>query len=79
MKLKNSIKLGFGATIGSMGVQAIVGAVALLGILLIVMSKRKDGTKNMIMFGFGTALVVLAALPYIPLVGLSVLSDSLSD
>jgi ABC-type long-subunit fatty acid transport system fused permease/ATPase subunit len=79
MNLKNSIKLGFGATVGSMGASAIVGLIALVGILLVVMSKRKDGSKNKIMFGIGAALVVVAALPYMPIFGLSVMSESLSQ
>jgi ABC-type long-subunit fatty acid transport system fused permease/ATPase subunit len=80
MNLKNSIKLGFGATVGSMGASAIVGLIALVGILLAVMSKRKDGSKNKIMFGIGAALVVVAVLPsYMPIFGLSVMSESLSQ
>lgn len=79
MNLKNSIKLGFGATVGSMGASAIVGLIALVGILLVVMSKRKDGSKNKIMFGIGAALIVVAALPYMPIFGLSVMSESLSQ
>lgn len=79
MNLKNSIKIGFGATVGSMGASAIVGLIALVGILLVVMSKRSDGSKNKIMFGIGAALVVVAALPYMPIFGLSVMSESLSQ
>jgi hypothetical protein len=79
MNLKNSIKLGFGATVGSMGASAIVGLIALVGILLVVMSKKKDGSKNKIMFGIGAALIVVAALPYMPIFGLSVMSESLSQ
>ena len=79
MNLKNSIRLGFGATVGSMGASAIGGLIALVGILLAVMSKRMDGSKNKIMFGIGAALIVVAALPYMPIFGLSVMSESLSQ
>lgn len=79
MKFMNSVKLGAGATLGSLGVNAIFGLVALLGMLLVFLSKRKDGTKNVVLFGLGVALIVIAALPFIPIFGLSMVAESLSD
>lgn len=73
------LKFGFLATLGSFGASALFGLVALIGIGLVLMSKRDDGSRNKVMFGLGVGLVVIAALPYLPIFGLSLVADSLTD
>lgn len=72
-------RFGFESGLGSLAASALVGLVALIGIALIVTSRKDGKIHNKVTFGIGIALVVLAALPYMPLLGISVLSDSLTS
>lgn len=70
---------GFESALGSFGAMALFGVVALIGIWLVVTSKRSDGSRNTVTFGLGIGLLVIASLPYLPLLGISVLADSIVD
>lgn len=71
---------GFKSTAGSMASMALLALPALLGILLVMTSKDKEtGERNTTKFWIGVVLIVLSALPYLPIFGLSMLADALSD
>lgn len=72
-------RFGFESALGSLGASALVGLVALIGIVLVIQSRKDGKIHNKIMFGIGIALIILASLPYLPLLGISVLSDSLTS
>lgn len=79
-KKNNYLSFGFKSTLGSFGAMALLAIPAIIGILLILSSKNKEtGERNNVQFGIGVVLVILSALPYIPLFGLSLLTDSFSD
>lgn len=74
------LKFGFLSTLGGMGVYVLMGLCALSGILLIIGSKKKDEEEpNKTMFIIGAILLVLAALPFLPMIGLSFLFDEASE
>jgi hypothetical protein len=71
---------GLKSTAGSMASMALMALPALIGIWLVVTSKDKEtGERNDTKFWIGTVLIVVTALPYIPIFGLSMLSESLTN
>jgi len=76
----NYFKFGFKSTAGSMASMALLALPALLGIWLVMSSKDKEtGERDTTKFWIGMILIVVSALPYIPIFGLSILADSLTE
>ena len=74
------LSFGFKSTIGSMLAMALLAIPALIGIWLILTSKDKEtGERNNTKFGIGLVLIIVSALPYVPIFGLSLLAESISD
>jgi hypothetical protein len=74
--VNQNIAFGFKSSIGSFGAMALLAIPALLGIGLVGMSKKKDGTRNNVQFIIGLILIGISALPYLPILGLSLLFDN---
>lgn len=80
--VKNAAAFGFGASLGSYGALALPGLLAGLGILLIWLgkpNKTKGKNRNMVLTVLGIILIVLVSLPYLPIIGISMLPDLLSS
>lgn len=77
MSLGSSIQAGFGL----MGGMAVWGLIALLGIVLIILSRREsdESSKKSLMFWSGIVLVVIGGLPYLPIFGLDLALDQLTN
>jgi len=70
MTLKNNIRFGFGASLGSLGAHALFGLMSLLGSVLVMSSTRRDGSRNKVKLGLGVTLLLISILPYLPLLGM---------
>ena len=80
MAKNNYLSFGFKSTIGSLGAMALLALPALIGIWLVLSSKdKKTGERHQAKFVIGVILILVSALPYLPIFGLSVLTDSLSS
>jgi hypothetical protein len=79
--MKNDyFSFGLKSTAGSLVAMSLVALPALIGILLVMRSKDKDtGERNNTMFWIGAALIIITALPFLPVFGLSLLTDTLTE
>lgn len=76
----NYFAFGFKSTAGSVASMALLALPALLGIWLVMSSKDKETEeRDTTKFWIGMILIVVSALPYIPIFGLSILADSLTE
>lgn len=74
--MSSAFAFGFQSTLGSFAASAIAGIVVMIGILLIVKSKDPETEeRNTVMFSLGIAMVIVGALPFLPIFGLSLLLD----
>ena len=80
MPKNDYFQFGLKTTAGSMTSMALLAVPALIGIFLIMSSKNKQtGERNNTQFWIGAILIALSALPYIPILGLSMLGESISE
>ena len=77
----NSMKAGFGGTLGSLGAMSVFGILVVVGIWLVMSSKadpQQGKERNNLRLGLGVALIIIGSLPFAPLLGLDALSGVLS-
>lgn len=80
MVRQNYLQFGFLSTLGGFGATALVGLLALVGIIMVMKSKDSEtGERNTPLMASGIVLIVLAALPVLPYFGLSLVFDQLFE
>jgi hypothetical protein len=76
---RRAIKDGFFGGIGSLGAMASFGLLVALGLWLAFLGRgdpQNGRDRNTFLFTVGVLLVVLGSLPFLPLLGLSVLGSA---